>query len=112
MQEVRRSVKAAVRYAALASCACIALAACAISPPHRTAGAATVRPAPSQHVPARVACPAGHLLPHEGRVEIEWVDFLQFDSRQYIAGPGPAVTIRPSSSVQLSPTSSARWPPA
>ena len=47
-----------------------------------------------------MACPAGHLLPHGGRVEIEWVDFLQFDSRQYIAGPGPAVTIHPS---QLGP---------
>jgi hypothetical protein len=46
-------------------------------------------------VPSTTACPAGRLLPHGGRVELEWVDFLQFDGRQYVAGPGPAVTIGP-----------------
>jgi hypothetical protein len=89
-------VKSVTRYAALASCAGVVLAACAISPPHRTAGAADARPAPRRYVPARAACPAGRLLPHGGRVELEWVDFLQFGGRQYIAGPGPAATIRPS----------------
>ena len=85
-----------MRYAALASCAGFALAACAISPPSRTVGAAAATAAPGQHAPARAACPAGRLLPDGGRVELEWVDFLQFDGRQYVAGPGPAVTIGPS----------------
>ena len=89
-------VKPVTRHAVLASCAGVVLAACAISPPHRTASAATARPAPRQYAPAAAACPAGRLLPHWGRVEIEWADFLQFDGRQYIAGPGPAVTTRPS----------------
>jgi hypothetical protein len=87
----------AVRYAALVSCAGLALAACTISPPNRTVGAATARPAPSHYTPARAAaCPTGHLLPHGGAVYIEWVDFVQFDGRQYFAGLGHAVTIRPS----------------
>jgi len=90
----------AVRYAALMSCAGLALAASTSSPPNRTVGAATARPAPSHYTPARAACPAGHLLPHGGAAYIEWVDFVQFDGRHYVAGLGPAVTIRPS---QLGP---------
>jgi len=81
-----------VRRVALAGCLGVVLAACTISAP---AGAAHPRPAQSEHVAAKAACPAGRLLPHEGRVEIEWVDFLQFGGRQYVAGLGPAVTIRP-----------------
>src|SRR5260370_8912537 len=84
-----------VRRVALAGCLGVALAACTVSAPHRTAGAAPPRPAQREHVPAKAACPAGRLLPHGGRVEIEWVDFLQFGGRQYVAGLGPAVTIRP-----------------
>jgi hypothetical protein len=34
-------------------------------------------------------------VPRGGQVEIEWVDFLQFDGRQYVAGPDPAVTVGP-----------------
>jgi hypothetical protein len=74
----------------------IALAACTTSPPHGTALAAHKQPVPSRSAPAAAACPAGRLLPNGGRVEIEWVDFLQFGGRQYIAGLGPVVTIRPS----------------
>jgi hypothetical protein len=92
-------VNPVTRYAALASCADVVLAACAISLPHRTASAATARPAPRRYAPG-AACPAGRLLPHGGEVEIEWVDFLQFGGRTYIAGLGPAVTIGPS---QLGP---------
>ncbi len=89
-------MKSAVRCGALASCAVIMLAGCTISPPHRTARAAHLRPAPSQSAIAKAACPAGRLLPHGGRVELEWVDFLQFGGRQYIAGPYPAASIGPS----------------
>jgi len=76
------------------------LAGCTMSPPHRTARAAHLRPAPSRSAVARAGCPSGRLPPHGGRVEIEWVDFLQFGGRQYVAGLGPAVTIGPS---QLGP---------
>jgi hypothetical protein len=58
------------------------------------------RPASRPYTPARLACPAGRLLPHGGQVELDWVDFLQFGGRQYLAGTGPAATIRPS---QLGP---------
>src|SRR5260370_26444523 len=85
-----------VRRVALAGCLGVALAACTISAPHRTAGAAHPRPSQSEYVPAKAACPAGRLLPHGGRVEIEWVDFLQFGGRQFVAGLGPAVAGPPS----------------
>src|SRR5260370_5176649 len=84
--EVRRPMRSALRYAALASCACFALAACTISPPTRIGAAAAARAAPRREAPAMAACPAGHLLPHGAAGELEWVDFLQFDGRQYIAG--------------------------
>jgi hypothetical protein len=94
MQEVYRPVKLAVCGVALA-CVGVALAACTMSPSQRTAGAAQARHAPSRSVPSTTACPTGRLLPHGGRVEIEWVDFLQFNGRQYVAGAGPAVAIGP-----------------
>ncbi len=89
----------AFRYAALACCLTVAMAGCTTSPPHRTA-AALARPAPARRAPAGPKCPAGRLLPDGGRVEIEWVDFLQLGGRQYIAGLGPSLTIGPS---QLGP---------
>ena len=85
-----------VRCVALAGSLGVVLAACTVSAPHQTAGAARPGPVHSKYVPAEAACPAGRLLPHGGRVEIEWVDFLQFGGLQYFAGLGPAVTIRPS----------------
>src|SRR5258708_31428395 len=94
MQEVRRPVKPALRYAALASCLTVAMAACATSPPHRTAGPAHPRPAPSQSALVQPACPAGHLLSHLARFFIEWAAFLQFRARQSFAPP--RVTIGPS----------------
>jgi hypothetical protein len=94
MQEVCRPVKPAVCGVALA-CVGVALAACTMSPSERIGGAARARPALSRSVPSTTACPAGRLLQRGGRVEIEWVDFLQFDGRQYVAGLGPVVTIGP-----------------
>lgn len=93
-------MRPSVRHAALASCAGFALAACATSPPNQITGAATAKPVPSQHASAAAACPAGRLQPGREVVYIEWVDFLQFNGRQYDAGLGPAVTIHPS---QLGP---------
>lgn len=89
-------MRLSLRYAALISCACFALGACTSSPPNRTVGAATVRRAPSHSAPAKAACPRGHLLPHGSVVYIDWVDFLQFHGRQYVAGLIPGVTIHPS----------------
>jgi hypothetical protein len=84
-------VKPAMRGIAFASCAGVVLAACSLSSPQRIAGAPQTRPVPRQSVLPSV-CPTGHLLPDGGRVEIEWVDFLQFGGRQYIAGFGPSTT--------------------
>lgn len=89
-------MRPSLRYAALVSCACLALGACTSSPPSRAIGASAARRAPSQNAAAGAACPAGRVLPHGGVVYIEWVDFLQFDGRQYVAELVPAVTIRPS----------------
>jgi hypothetical protein len=91
MQEVCRPVTPVLRYAALASFLTVAMAACTTSPPHRTAGTVHPRPAPSQSALALAACPAGHLLSHRAVIYIEWVDFLRFRGRQYVAAP--AVTI-------------------
>jgi len=88
-------LKPAGRYAALASCAVVVLAACTISLPHRTGRATHAQSAPSRSALGRAACPAGRLLPH-GFVYIEWVDFLVFGGRQYVAGLGSDVTIDPS----------------
>src|SRR5260221_11921624 len=89
----RAEVNLAMRFAALASCAGVALAACTISPPDRTAGAGSARPAPSQAALAKPACPSGRLLPHGEAVYVEYVDFLEFGGRTYVAGLGPPVTI-------------------
>ena len=89
----RAEVNLVMRFAALASCAGVALAACAISPPDRTAGAGSVRPAPIQAALAKPACPRGRLLPHGEAVYVEYVDFLELGGRTYVAGLGPPVTI-------------------
>ncbi len=88
-------MKPGVRYAALASCAIVVLAACTMSPPHRSGHAAQSRPAQSGATLAQAACPTGRLLPH-GFVYIEWVDFLVFGGHQYVAVLGLDVTIGPS----------------
>src|SRR5260221_2525808 len=87
----RAEVNLVIRFAALASCAGVALAACAISPPDRTVGAGSARPAPIQA--AKPACPRGRLLPQGEAVYVEYVDFLELGGRTYVAGLGPQVTI-------------------
>jgi hypothetical protein len=89
----RAEVNLAMRFALLASCAGVALAACTISRPDRTAGAGSARPAPSQAALAKPACPSGRLLPHGEAVYVEYVDFLELGGRTYVAGLGPPATI-------------------
>src|SRR5215813_8222213 len=87
-------VKAVARRAALICIGSVALAACSTSAPSQTTGTGAAISAADAH--ARASCPAGHLMPHGGTVLFEWVDFVQFHGRQYIAGLSPTANIRES----------------
>lgn len=88
-------VRAVIGHVGLACCVVIAVAACASPAARQSVAGAVPIHASGSRPPGEAKCPVGRLLPQGGVVMIEWVDFLQFDGRQYIAGLGPTVSIRP-----------------
>jgi hypothetical protein len=81
-------------YLVLVACLAATLTACAATTPRHT-GAAALTGAHSRvrHAHTRADCPPGRLLPPGEAIAIDYVDFLQFGGRMYIASAGP---IKPS----------------
>jgi len=77
-------------YLALVAGLAASLAACATTTP-RHAGAAALATAhsPGRSAHTRAGCPLGRLLPHGGAIAIDYVDFLRFGRRMYIASAEP-----------------------
>jgi hypothetical protein len=78
-------VKKPALLAALTACFTATLAACtAIAPRHSSVGPAIAHDQ-VQHAHGRPACLLGRLLPHNEAIAIDYVDFVQFEHRNYIA---------------------------
>ncbi len=77
-------------YLALVAGLAASLAACATTTP-RHAGAAALATvhSPGRSAHTRAGCPLGRLLPHGGAIAIDYVDFLRFGRRMYIASAEP-----------------------
>ena len=75
------------RQLALMICLAAGLTACAtMTPRHASDAAPTTAHSPGRHGPARAGCPLGRLLPQGQGIAIDYVDFLRFGGRTYVAG--------------------------
>jgi hypothetical protein len=83
-------LKPAKLYLGLVACLALGLTACATSTPSPGGGAAltTVR-APNRHAHTSAGCPLGRRLPPGTGEAVDYVDFLQFGGRMYIASGLP-----------------------
>lgn|SRR5487761_679591 len=89
------AVKSRNRHLALMTCLAVRLAACATMAPRPVAdGAVPAVHSPDRHARARAGCPLGRLLPPGQGIAIDYVDFLRFADRTYVAGAESAGAIR------------------
>lgn len=74
----------------LVACLAVGLTACTTPTPSRTGTAAqTVVRSSDRHAPLRARCPLGRLMPPGRSIAVDYVDFLQFGGRMYIASYPP-----------------------
>jgi len=83
-------VKSAKLYLGLGACLTLGLTACATTTPAPTGTAAlTTMRSPNRHAHISAGCPRGRLLPPGTGEAIDYVDFLQFGGRTYLASGQP-----------------------
>src|SRR5262249_14829632 len=68
-------------------CLAVGLTACTVAPPSHHRAALILAHRPHAGPRTRAGCPLGRLLPHGGAIAIDYVDFLRFGGRMYIATP-------------------------
>ena len=83
-------MKPAKLYLCLVACLAVGLTACATTTPSPTGTAAlTTMRSPNRHAHTSAGCPRGRLLPPGTGEAIDYVDFLQFGGRMYLASGQP-----------------------
>src|SRR5258707_4557707 len=83
-------LKPLMPFLALVACLGPGLSACAVTAPrHAHTAALTTVNSPGRHAHARSGCPRGRLLPDGEGIAIDYVDFLRFGGRMYVASMVP-----------------------
>lgn len=73
----------------LVACLAASLTACATTPSQTGPAALTVVRSPDRHAHPRAGCPLGRFMPPGRSIAVDYVDFLQFGGRMYIASYPP-----------------------